>query len=70
MKCSVETSRLLQVRWSKHGSTQFAQLKDNCFPGKQPGENQATADEVKELIAEQSSGHKFMHFGETVHTVI
>lgn len=70
MKHSVaDASRLQQVLWSKQGSMHFAQLEDNCFPGKQPGEDQATAAEAQELIAEQSSCLKFMHFWETMHTV-
>lgn len=69
MKYNVEASRLQQVLWRKHGSMHFAQLKDN-FPGKWPGEDQAVAAEAQELIAEQSSCHRFMLFGETAHTVI
>lgn len=52
-----------------HSSIHFAQLKDN-FPGKQPGEDQAIAAEAQELIAKQNSCHRFIHFGETTHTVI
>lgn len=58
MKHGVEASRLEQVLWSKHGSTHFAQLEDSCFPGKQPGEDQAIAAEAQELITDQSSCQK------------
>lgn len=57
MKCIVEASRLQPVQRSKHDSTHFARLKDNCFPGKQPGEDQELLSQIQALWRENPQSY-------------